>query len=77
MMSVELKARREGLDIVGFYHSHPDHGPVPSEYDRTHALPVYLYIIVSVMSGTAEGAESWELDASSKEFRKESMEKWR
>jgi proteasome lid subunit RPN8/RPN11 len=63
MMKVELYARKNGLEIVGFYHSHPDCEAVPSEYDRSHALPVYSYIITSVVNGEAVDAKSWELTA--------------
>ncbi|MBQ6554981.1 MAG: M67 family metallopeptidase, partial [Firmicutes bacterium] len=61
MMQGELYARANGLDIVGFYHSHPDHPAVPSEYDRSHALPVYSYLITSVMNGKPQKTYSYEL----------------
>jgi proteasome lid subunit RPN8/RPN11 len=64
MMRAEQYARRNRLDIVGFYHSHPDCEAVASEYDRAHALPVYSYIIVSVRDGRAVDIRSWELDVS-------------
>ncbi len=51
MLRAELYARREKLDIVGIYHSHPDCPAIPSEYDRSHALAVYSYIIVSCRNG--------------------------
>lgn len=62
MMKAERFARQNNLDIIGFYHSHPDCQAVPSEYDRAHALPIYSYIIVSVIQGKAEEALSWDLD---------------
>lgn len=65
MLRAELSARKMGKDIVGFYHSHPDHPAVPSEYDRAHALPVYSYIIVSAVKGKAADIRSWELDGQS------------
>jgi proteasome lid subunit RPN8/RPN11 len=61
MMRAERFARKNEIDIVGFYHSHPDCEAVPSEYDRSHALPVYSYIIVSVEKGKAVDVRSWEL----------------
>jgi proteasome lid subunit RPN8/RPN11 len=48
MLETELYAIKNGLDIVGFYHSHPDHPATPSAFDVEHALPVYSYFIVSV-----------------------------
>lgn len=62
MMKAELFARKNKLDIIGFYHSHPDCQAVPSEFDRSHALPVYSYIIASVKQGRADSLLSWELD---------------
>ncbi|MDR2638045.1 MAG: M67 family metallopeptidase [Zoogloeaceae bacterium] len=62
-MRAESQARRENREIVGLYHSHPDHPSRPSEYDREHALPFYSYIIVSVNEGAASTIDSWELDA--------------
>lgn len=48
ILETELYAIKNGLDIVGFYHSHPDHPATPSAFDIEHALPVYSYLIVSV-----------------------------
>ena len=61
MMKGELYARANGLDMIGFYHSHPDHPAIPSEYDRSHALPVYSYLITSVLKGKAKDTFSYEL----------------
>jgi proteasome lid subunit RPN8/RPN11 len=47
-LQAEKYARETGRDVVGFYHSHPDHKADPSEYDRTHAWAGYLYLICSV-----------------------------
>lgn len=48
---LEELAAREGLVLLGFYHSHPDHPAVPSEYDREHALPFFHYLVIAVGSG--------------------------
>jgi proteasome lid subunit RPN8/RPN11 len=61
MLSAEQTARKLGLDVIGFYHSHPDCPAAPSDYDRDHALPFYSYIIVSVEKGAAKELASWEL----------------
>ena len=50
-----------GLDIVGYYHSHPDHPARPSEFDREHAWPGTSYVIVSVEKGKAVDCRSWRL----------------
>ena len=67
----ELQARKQGLDVVGFYHSHPDHPAVPSGYDLDHAWPTYSYIIVSVNHTKAGDLFSWELEADRSHFNPE------
>jgi proteasome lid subunit RPN8/RPN11 len=57
----EKAAREKGIDVVGWYHSHPDHPAAPSEYDRDHAWPWYSYIIVSVANGKPQDMTSWRL----------------
>ena len=57
----EREARREGLEIVGFYHSHPDHPAEPSATDRDFAWPLYSYLIQSVAGGRAAEFASWRL----------------
>lgn len=73
MLKAELAARKKGLDIIGFYHSHPDCEAFPSEFDRTHAFPVYSYIIISVVKGEAFRTRSFVLSAEEKHFSEEEI----
>jgi proteasome lid subunit RPN8/RPN11 len=73
IMRAEQTARSMKLDVVGFYHSHPDCEAVPSEYDKDHALPFYSYVIVSVKQRKAEDLNSWELTFDRKEFAPEEL----
>ncbi|MBI4887862.1 MAG: M67 family metallopeptidase [Acidobacteria bacterium] len=57
----ERQASERGAELLGFYHSHPDHPARPSQYDLDHAWPVFSYIIVSVRAGVAEEMTSWRL----------------
>ena len=57
----EERARESDMDLLGFYHSHPDHPAEPSEYDREHAWPYYSYVIASVGEEGVEGLRSWVL----------------
>ncbi|MDP2734957.1 MAG: M67 family metallopeptidase [bacterium] len=57
----DREARRRGLEIVGFYHSHPDHPARPSEFDREHAWPWYTYLILAVEKGHAKELTAWLL----------------
>ncbi len=61
LMRAEQGLEAEGLDILGYYHSHPDHPSTYSDYDRDHALPNLSYVIVSVMDGVAVDTASWRL----------------
>ncbi|MBW4696439.1 MAG: M67 family metallopeptidase [Aphanocapsa lilacina HA4352-LM1] len=58
----ESAARSQGWEVIGTYHSHPDHPARPSEFDRGNAWPVYSYLIVSVQNGHAADLTSWTLD---------------
>jgi len=69
----EQRAAAKGLDIVGFYHSHPDHPAVPSAYDLEHAWPVYSYIVVAIKSGHAEELRSWEMQTDRTRFDEEEI----
>ncbi|MDR2693513.1 MAG: M67 family metallopeptidase [Chitinispirillales bacterium] len=71
ILRAEQTARSMKLDVIGFYHSHPDCEAVPSEYDKEHALPFYSYVIVSVKQGKAEDLNSWELTLDRAEFLRE------
>jgi proteasome lid subunit RPN8/RPN11 len=64
----EAYARKLGLSVLGFYHSHPDHPAEPSDYDRENALPFYSYVIAAVESGAAKDLTSWELSADRVKF---------
>ena len=55
-------ADEKKLDLLGWYHSHPDAPARPSEYDREHAWPWYSYVIVSVQNGEARDTSSWRLN---------------
>lgn len=69
----EKYARAKALDVVGFYHSHPDDRAVPSQYDLEHAWPTYSYIVVSVESTRAVDLRSWEMEADRSKFNEEEM----
>jgi proteasome lid subunit RPN8/RPN11 len=57
----ERHAQGLGLDLLGFYHSHPDHPARPSQYDLDHAWPFFSYIIVSATADGTGALTSWRL----------------
>lgn len=73
VLRAERFAREKRLDVVGYYHSHPDHVAVPSQFDLDHALPVWTYIIVSVEKGTAVDLQAWEMENDRSKFNTEEI----
>ena len=67
----EAEADRLGLEVLGVFHSHPDHPNRPSEFDREWAWPNYSYIITSVWSGRAIESRAWQLTDDRQEFVEE------
>ena len=70
----ERYARSRNLEVVGFYHSHPDCPAVPSKYDLDHAWPTYSYVIVSTSEGRATDLLSWEQEADRSRFNEEKIQ---
>src|SRR5882762_2662437 len=73
LMRGEKYAREKGLDVVGFYHSHPDDRAVPSKYDHEHAWPTYSYIVIAVEKGQATDLRSWEMQSDRSRFNEEEI----
>lgn len=60
-MQAEKQATAAGLDLLGFYHSHPDAPARPSDFDREHAWPFYSYLIAGVSEGKTVELTGWQL----------------
>jgi proteasome lid subunit RPN8/RPN11 len=73
VLAAHKEARAAGLSVVGYYHSHPDHPAVPSEFDREHAWPGLSYLIVAIRGGQMETAKSWRLRDDRERFEEESL----
>ena len=73
VLKAERYAREKRLDVIGYYHSHPDHVAEPSQFDLDHALPVWTYIIVSVKSGKAVDIRAWEMENDRSKFNEEEI----
>lgn len=73
LMRGEKYAQSNNMDVVGFYHSHPESPAVPSQYDLEHAWPTYSYIIVSVIDQKAGDLFSWEQRPDRSKFEREEM----
>jgi proteasome lid subunit RPN8/RPN11 len=69
----ERHAAAVGGELIGFYHSHPDHPARPSQYDLDHAWPFFSYVIVAVRAGTPEDMTSWRLREDRSAFDQEAL----
>jgi proteasome lid subunit RPN8/RPN11 len=69
----EKQAEERDLDIIGVFHSHPDHPNRPSEFDREWAVPWFSYIITSITKGRADASRSWRLADDRYQFHEEAI----
>jgi len=73
VLAADKHAQQQRLEVIGWYHSHPDHPAQPSQYDQDHAWPWYSYVIVSVHSGAPKEMTSWRLKDDRSEFVQEGL----
>ena len=73
ILALDEAAEATGLEILGFFHSHPDHPPRPSEFDREHAWPWYSYVIVPVRDGEPGEPRAWRLRDDRSRFDEEEI----
>ena len=71
--TAEKRASELGAELLGFYHSHPDHPARPSQYDLDHAWPSFSYIIVSVQAAVPKDMTSWRLREDRSAFDEEEL----
>ena len=69
----ERRAAELGGELLGFYHSHPDHPARPSQYDLDHAWPTFAYIIVAVAAAVAADMTVWYLKEDRSSFEEGSL----
>ncbi len=63
IMLAEREAEARGLEVLGFWHTHPDHPARPSQYDADHAWPDYVYVIMSIEAGKLVEVTAWVLES--------------
>lgn len=75
MIEAELTAAAAGQDVLGIFHSHPDHPPIASPRDLAWATwPGYSYLITAVRQGVPAESRSWQLQADRSGFIEEAVE---
>ncbi|MEM7551048.1 MAG: M67 family metallopeptidase [Bacteroidota bacterium] len=72
-MGAEKYALKNDLDLLGIYHSHPDHPAIPSKHDYRQASPFFSYVISSIRKGKYVKMTSWQLDED-RRFQSETIE---
>ncbi|MBM4053259.1 MAG: M67 family metallopeptidase [Planctomycetes bacterium] len=72
-MRVDRSASKKGLQIIGIYHSHPDHPAVPSAFDKENAWSSYSYMIISVEKREDIEFRSWVFNEERKLFIEEKI----
>ena len=73
ILRVHKGCREKQLEIMGFYHSHPDYPSRPSHLDAERAWPEYTYIIVSVVNGAARSVNAWVFKQDLGRFEEETL----
>jgi proteasome lid subunit RPN8/RPN11 len=59
LLEADRAARRDGLDLIGIYHSHPDCDAYFSATDLRNSCPWYSFLVLSIRSGHFDHATSW------------------
>ena len=72
-MKAEQYALLNNIELLGIYHTHPNHPAIPSIHDLNQAMPFFSYIIISVMNGKTAILRSWRLNEATKKFDEESV----
>src|SRR5437870_10008062 len=73
LLHADDDARKKSLELIGVYHSHPDHPAAPSEYDRSRAASWLSYVIVSVVDREPKDVTAWQFDETARLFRPEAI----
>lgn len=74
ILAADRDVRHSGREVLGFYHSHPDHPARPSAFDEARGTwPGYSYLIVSVVGGEPTDLRAWVLDSEGGPFRAETL----
>ena len=73
LLRADDAARTKDSDLVGIYHSHPNHPAKPSEFDRSRATSWYTYVILAIVDGIPRELSAWRFDDTTKSFLSEEL----
>jgi len=68
LLHTDNEARAKGLELIGIYHSHPNHPAAPSEFDRSRAAGWYSYLILRIADGEPEELTAWVFGEKTRRF---------
>ena len=74
ILAADRRARARGLDVVGFWHSHPDHPARPSQFDSDRAWGDYVYLVVTTVSGGSDELNAFSLEGEGQGLRQIALE---
>ncbi len=74
LLRAEREARQSSLEVIGVYHSHPNHPSMASEFDREHAMPYWSYLILSCIEGRIDNVQSFRLKDDRSAFDEETLQ---
>jgi len=72
-VKIDKESNKKGFSIIGIFHSHPDHPPLPSAYDTEHAWAGYSYMIAAIENGEKIDIRSWVFNEERKQFDEEEI----
>ena len=72
-MKAEQYALLNNIELLGIYHTHPNHPAIPSIHDLKQAMPFFSYFIISVMDGKIAVLRSWRLNEAAAQFDEETI----
>ena len=76
LLQGELLAEEQNLQVIGYFHSHPDHPAQPSAYDLELGWPGYSYLILAVRDGVTSELRSWQLKSDRSGFTEEPVKEF-
>lgn len=73
LLKADAEARRQGLDLIGIFHSHPDCDAYFSKTDLENSCPWYSFVVLSIQKGEFHHANSFLPDPDQKFAAKEDL----
>lgn len=73
LLAADRQARKDGMDLIGIFHSHPDCDAYFSKTDLENSCPWYSFVILSIKKGEFDHAHSFLPNAEQTHAEKEEL----